>query len=83
MDFPENKLTNFENELSNKYMFGETSQAITLAPGEKIVQVIWKDTSLWILTEPMEPDYKPKTKIFRENSRFGVMESTVIIKEVR
>ena len=59
------------------------AKTITLAPGEKLVQVTWKDASLWILTEPMEPDYKPKTKKFREDSRFGVMEGTVIIQEVR
>lgn len=54
---------------------------ITLEPGEKLVEVTWKTNNLWILTEPMDSDYVPKTKTFKESSLFGVMEGTVIIHE--
>ena len=41
----------------------------------------WKEVDLFYLTEPMDSDYVPKTKTFREDSSWGVMESTVIFKE--
>ena len=41
----------------------------------------WKETNLFYLTEPMDSNYVPKTKTFREDSGWGVMESTVIFKE--
>lgn len=41
----------------------------------------WKEVDLFYLTEPMDSNYTPKTKIFREDSSWGVMESTVVFKE--
>lgn len=41
----------------------------------------WKETDLFYLTEPMDSNYVPKTRTFREDSSRGVMESTVIFKE--
>ena len=60
--------------------YGGTS-AIELEPGQKLMEVTWKEASLWYLTEPMEPGYEPKTKVFQEDSRFGIMEGTVIFVE--
>jgi len=58
-------------------------QTIRLEPGEKLVEVTWKESSLWYLVEPMEDDYVPKTKIFKENSNAGMLEGTVTFIEKR
>lgn len=67
-----------ENLRSRKY--GGTS-VVELEPGQKLIEVTWKEASIWYLTEPMEPGYEPKTKVFQEDSRFGVMEGKVIFHE--
>ena len=64
-----------ENQRARK--FGGT----LTTPGEKLVMATWKEVDLFYLTEPMDSDYVPKTKTFREDSSWGVMESTVIFKE--
>lgn len=69
-----------ENLRTRRY--GGTS-VVELDPGQKLVEVTWKEASLWYLTEPMEPGYEPKTKMFQEDSRFGVMEGKVIFHERR
>ena len=56
---------------------------ITLEPGEKLVDVQWKNNNLWYLVEPMDDDYVPKTKVFKENSNSGVLEGTVTFIEIR
>lgn len=63
-------------------MYGGTT-TVDLDPGQKLVEVTWKEASLWYLTEPMEPGYEPKTKVFQEDSRFGVLEGKVIFVEHR
>lgn len=56
---------------------------IELPKGQKLVEATWKGdgSSLWYLTEPMDADYIPKTKVFQEDSRFGVLEGSVIFIE--
>ena len=56
---------------------------IELPKGQKLVEATWKGdgNSLWYLTEPMDADYTPKTKVFQEDSRFGVLEGSVIFIE--
>jgi hypothetical protein len=56
---------------------------IELEPGEKLVEATWKGDNIWYLVEPMEADYTPKTKTFKENSRVGVFEGKVIFIEKR
>ena len=61
---------------------GETT--IKLEPGEKLVEATWKDDGdLWYLVEPMDSDYVPKTKIFKESAMFGIMEGEVKFIESR
>lgn len=61
---------------------GETT--IILPKGEKLIEATWKDGSnLWYLTEPMEPDYRPQVKIFRESSSYSGFEGTVKFIEQR
>ena len=56
---------------------------IELPKGQKLVEATWKGdgNSLWYLTEPMNADYTPKTKVFQEDSRFGVLEGSVVFVE--
>lgn len=59
-----------------KRQYGGTIE-IKLPAGEKLMEATWKGENLFYLTEPMEEGYKPKTKMFRENSSWGVMETNV------
>ena len=60
------------------------NSTIKLQPGERLVEVTWKnDADLWYLVEPMDSDYVPKTKTFKESSAMGVMEGKVIFIETR
>ena len=57
---------------------------IKLEPGEKLVEVTWKgDADLWYLVEPMDSDYTPKTKVFKESSMYGVSSGKVTFVESR
>ena len=56
---------------------------IKLEPGEKLIMATWKNNNLWYLTEQMDSDYIPKTKVLKESSLFGVMEGTVTFVETR
>ena len=60
---------------------GETT--ISLEPGEKVVEATWRGNSLWYLVEPMDSDYVPKTKIFKESSLMGIAEGEVKFIERR
>ena len=62
--------------------FGGTTK-ITLDPGEKLVEATWKEDNLWYLVEPMDSDYVPKTKVFKESSLYGALEGKVIFIENR
>ena len=47
-------------------------------------EATWKgDGNLWYLVEPMDSNYVPKTKIFKESSMMGIMEGSVIFIETR
>lgn len=52
-----------------------------LPKGEKLVNVTWKDDTLWYLTEPMNEDYEPITYKFKADSVYGVFEGTVTVVE--
>ena len=74
-------LVGCENYVARKY---GGSTTINLEKGRKLLEVTWKgEASIWYLTEPMDSDYIPKTKIFQENSQFGIMEGKVIFIESR
>ena len=72
-------LTSCDQSMSRS--FGGTTK-INLKPGEKLVEVTWKDDdNLWYLVEPMDSNYVPKTKVFKESTVMGVMEGKVIFIE--
>lgn len=52
-----------------------------LPKGEKLVNVTWKDDTLWYLTEPMKAEDEAETYKFNADSVFGVFEGTVTIVE--
>lgn len=62
--------------------FGGTT-TIKLEPGEKLIETTWKDNDIWCLVEPMEDNYIPKTKIFKESSVAGIMEGQIIFIETK
>lgn len=67
-----------ENERARNYG-GE--QTVKLPKGEKLIEATWKENNLWYLTEPMDSDYIPKTRIFQESSDFGVWNGKIIFIE--
>ena len=54
------------------------TQNIELNPGEKFVNVTFKDNDIWVLVKDTT---KSKTYIFKEYSNLGVLEGQVIITE--
>lgn len=67
-----------ENKMARRY--GGTMN-VELPKGQKLITATWKENSLFYLTEPMDSGYVPKIKTFRENSSFGIWESTVLFIE--
>ena len=55
--------------------FGGT-ETVELKPNEKFINITWKETSLWVITQDI------LTGIFyaREKSSYGIVEGEVIIK---
>lgn len=51
------------------------TETIKLKPNEKFINITWKETSLWIITE----DTLTNTIYCREKSSFGLMEGQIII----
>lgn len=56
---------------------------VRLEKGQRLVEVTWKENNLWLLTEPMDSDYQPKTKTFYEDSSWGLYEGKITIIESR
>jgi len=52
-----------------------------LPKGEKLINVTWKDDTLWFLTRIMEEDDEVEEYKFQASSVFGVFEGTVTIVE--
>ena len=67
-----------ENQMARTY---GGKMTIELPKGEKLINVTWKETNLFYLTEPMEEGYIPKVKKFRESSDFGIWESEITFVE--
>ena len=54
---------------------------ITLPANQKLINATWKDDNLWYLTRPMTEVDSAVTYTFQEESSFGIMEGTYIIRE--
>lgn len=62
-----------ENQRARK--FGGKEE-IQLKPNEVLINVTWKESNMWVLTE----DTLTHVKYFRENSNWGVLEGEIAIK---
>lgn len=62
--------------------FGGTVET-NLPKGQKLVNVTWKENSLWYLTKPMTKEDSAETYEFIQDSNFGIIEGKVIIHEVK
>ena len=72
-------LCSCEKQITRQY--GGTT-TINLEKGEKLIEVTWKDGgNLWYFVEPMDSDYTPKVKTFKESSQFGMLEGKVVFIE--
>jgi hypothetical protein len=67
-----------ENERAKNY--GGTL-IINLDSGQKLVDVTWKETSLWYMTKPMVEGDVVETYTFKEESSYGLIQGKVIFKE--
>ncbi len=54
---------------------------LNLPKGQKLVNVTWKEAQLWYLCRPMTANDSAETYHFQEESSWGVIEGTYIIKE--
>jgi hypothetical protein len=54
---------------------------IDLPPGEKLIEVTWKNDDLWYLTRPMRQGEVVESYTFQEKSTYGNFEGSVILKE--
>lgn len=59
------------------------NMTVNLEPGERLIEATWKENSVWYLVEPMDSGYKPKTKVFKENSALGIVEGSITFVETR
>lgn len=55
--------------------FGGTEE-VKLKPNEKVLNVTWKETQMWILTQ----DTVTGITYFREKSSLGIVEGVVVFK---
>jgi len=54
---------------------------IELKSNQKLVTMTWKEDHLWILTRKRHSDESIEEYEFEENSSWGIMQGTVIVKE--
>jgi hypothetical protein len=57
------------------------TMTVNLDGGQKLVDVTWKETSLWYMTKPMTSTDIAETYTFREESSFGIIQGKVIFIE--
>lgn len=56
---------------------------LELDPGEKLVNITWKEDTIWYLTREMTEDDIAEFYTFKADSSYGVFEGTVYIKETK
>jgi hypothetical protein len=56
---------------------------VNVKPDQKVVNVTWKESDMWVLTRPMNESDKPETLTFSEKSTFGVWEGSITLIESR
>lgn len=69
-----------ENSMARKFG-GKINKK--LPSGQKLVNVTWKEASLWILTKKMNENDVAETYTFKEDSAFGFVEGEIVIIETK
>lgn len=59
------------------------SATIILPDNQKLQLVTWKDDNMWVLYRPMRADEQAETYTYQEDSKFGLMEAKITIREVK
>lgn len=54
---------------------------IEIPTDKKLVNLTWKENSLWVLTRPRRQGELPETFTFKEDSSLGLVQGTVTIVE--
>lgn len=66
-----------DNKMAREFGGKET---IDLPTGERVMNVTWKGTDVWVLTQT-DTSVKPTTVSFKEKSSLGVWEGEIVINE--
>lgn len=64
-----------------RYLGGK--QSIQLPKNQKLVNVTWKESSLWILTRSMTSNDTAESYSFTEKSNIGMIEGTITLVETK
>lgn len=59
------------------------SATIILPDNQKLQLVTWKNDDMWVLYRPMRPDEQAETYTYQEDSKFGLLEAKIVIREVK
>ena len=59
------------------------SATITLPDNQKLQLVTWKNDNMWVLYRPMRADEQAETYTYQEDSKFGLLEAKITIREVK
>ena len=57
------------------------SADIELPPKSKLVLLTWKGNSLWVLSRPFREGEKAETYTYQEDSKWGLIEAKIVIRE--
>ena len=59
------------------------SATITLPDNQKLQLGTWKNDNMWVLYRPMRADEQAETYTYQEDSKFGLLEAKIVIREVK
>lgn len=59
------------------------TQTINLKPDQKLENVSWRDSNLWLLTRSMKETDTAEVWTLQESSNIGILEGTVTITETK
>lgn len=59
------------------------SATIILPDNQKLQLVTWKNDNMWVLYRPMRADEQAETYTYQEDSKFGLLEAKIVIREVK
>ena len=57
------------------------SANVELPPKTKLVLVTWKGDNLWVLSRPFREGEKAETYTYQEDSKWGLIEAKIVIRE--